>query len=94
MTNYGERIQKFKQTGNLKHLDRTELDKACFVLDATYSDSKDFAVWTFSDKVLKDKAYVIAKNLKYVGYQRRFANTVYKFFDKKKQDRERVEIKS
>ena len=44
MTNYGERIQKFKQTGNLKHLDRTELDKACFVLDATYSDSKDFAV--------------------------------------------------
>ena len=84
ITNYRERIQQFRQTGNLKHLDRNELDKACFVLDATYSDSKDFAVWAISDKVLKDKAYVIAKNLKYGGYQRRFANMVYRLFDKKK----------
>ena len=37
----------------------------------------------FSDKVLKDKAFNIAKNLKYDGYQRGLASMVYKFFDKK-----------
>ena len=37
----------------------------------------------FSDKVLKDKALNIAKNLKYDGYQRGLASMVYKFFDKK-----------
>ena len=36
-----------------------------------------------SDKVLKDKAFNIAKNPKYDGYQREFASMVYKFFDKK-----------
>ena len=35
-----------------------------------------------SDKVLKDKAFNIAKNPKYDGYQREFASMVYKFFDK------------
>ena len=29
-----ERIQKFRETGNLRHLYRNELDKACFVHDA------------------------------------------------------------
>ena len=33
-TKYRERIQKFRETGNLKHLYRKELDKACFVHDA------------------------------------------------------------
>ena len=32
---------KFTETGNLKHLYRNELDKTCFVHDATYSNSKD-----------------------------------------------------
>ena len=36
-----------------------------------------------SDKVLRDKAFNIAKNPKYNGYQRGLASTVYKFFDKK-----------
>ena len=36
-----------------------------------------------SDKVLKDKAFNIAKNPKYDGYQRGLASMVYKFFDKK-----------
>ena len=35
------RIQKFRETGNLKHLRRSELDKACFAPAATFSDSKD-----------------------------------------------------
>ena len=57
-----ERIHKFKETGNLKHLYRNELDKGCFVHDAAYSDSKDLAKRTISDNILKNRAYEIAKN--------------------------------
>ena len=39
-TKHRERIQKFRETGNLKHLYRNELDKACFAHDAGYSESK------------------------------------------------------
>ena len=49
-----DRIQKFKENGNLKHLYRNEIDKTCFAHDAGYSDSKYLAKITFSDKVLKD----------------------------------------
>ena len=38
---------------------------------------------TQSDKVLKDKAFEIASNPKYDGYQRWLASMVYKFFGKK-----------
>ena len=62
---------------------RNELDKACFAHDAAYSDSKDLAKRTISDKILKDRAYDIAKNHNYGGYQRALVNMVYKFFDKK-----------
>ena len=31
-----ERIQKFKETGNTKHIYRNELDKACFQHDMAY----------------------------------------------------------
>ena len=47
-----------------------------------YGDFKDLARRTASDKVLRDKAFNIAKNPKYDGYQRRLASMVYKFFDK------------
>ena len=47
-----------------------------------YGDFKDLARKTTSDKVLRDKAFNIAKNPKYDGYQRGFASTVYKFFNK------------
>ena len=59
------------------------MDKVCFAHDAVYSDSKDLAKRTQSDRVLKDKAYEIANNPKYDGYQRGLASMVYKFFDKK-----------
>ena len=36
-------MKKLRETGNLKHLYRNELDKACFADDAAYSDSKDLA---------------------------------------------------
>ena len=40
-------------------------------------------ILTASDKVLRDKAFSIAKNPKYDGYQRRLASMVHKCFDKK-----------
>ena len=83
-TKHCERIQKFRGTENLKHLYRNELDKACFAYDAAYSDSKDFAKRTISDKILKDRAYEIARNRNCDRYQRALASMVYKFFDKKK----------
>ena len=39
-TKHQERTQKFRETSNLKHLYRNELDKACFAHDAGYSESK------------------------------------------------------
>ena len=45
---------------------------------------KDLAKRTASDKVLRDKAFDIAKNPKYDGYQRGVASMVYKFYDKKR----------
>ena len=48
-----------------------------------YGDFKDLKRRTFSDKVLRDKAFIIAKNPKYDGYQRGLASLVYKFFDNK-----------
>ena len=78
-----ERIQKFRKTGNLEHLYRNEVDKTCFAHDAAYSDSKDLAERTISDKILKDRLYEIAGNRGYDGYQRALVSMVYKFFDKK-----------
>ena len=78
-----ERIQKFKETGDIKYIFKNELDKACFKHDMAYGDFKDLARKTASDHVLRDKAFDIAKNPKYAGYQRSLAATVYKFFDKK-----------
>ena len=77
-----ERIQKFKEPVDTKYIYRNELDKACFQHGMTYRDFKDFERRTASDKVLRDKAFSIAENPKYDGYQRR-ASMVYKFFDKK-----------
>ena len=44
---------------------------------------KDLKRRTQSDKVLKDKAFEIASNPKYDGYQRELASMLYTFFDKK-----------
>ena len=47
-----------------------------------YGDFKDLTRRAASDKTLHDKAFNIAKNPKYDGYQRGLASMVYKFFDK------------
>ena len=77
-TKHHERIQKFRETGNLKHLHRNELDEACFAHDAAYSDGKDLIKRTIPDKILKDRAYKIARNRNYDEYQRTLASMGYK----------------
>ena len=48
-----------------------------------YGKTKYVAKKTQSDKVLRDKAFKIASDPKFDGYQRGLASMVYKFFDKK-----------
>ena len=47
-----------------------------------YWDLKNLTKKTAFDKLLCNKAFNIAKNLKYDGYQRGLVSMVYKFFDK------------
>ena len=82
-TKYKERIQKIMNTGDTRFIYKNDLDKACFQHDSAYSDSKDLIKKTQSDKILRDKAFNIAKNPKYDGYQRGLVSMIYKFFDKK-----------
>ena len=78
-----ERIQKFKETGDTSYIYKNESDKACFQHDIVYGDFKDFTKRAIADKVLRDKAFKIASDQKYDGYQRGLASMVDKFFDKK-----------
>ena len=45
-----------------------------------YGDFKDLTKRTASDKILRDKAFNIAKNPKYNGYQGGVASIIYIFF--------------
>ena len=78
-----ERIQKFKETGDSRYIYQNELDKACFQHDMAYGDFKDLTRRTASDKILRDKAFNIAKNPKYDGYPRGLPSLVDNFFNKK-----------
>ena len=60
-----ERIQTFRETGNLNHLYRNELGKACFAHNVAHYDHKDLAKSIISDKILKERAFEIAKNRNY-----------------------------
>ena len=68
-----ERIQKIKETVDTNYIYKNELDKACFQHDMAYGQFKDLERRTASAKVLRDKAFNIAKNPKYEGYQRGLA---------------------
>ena len=83
LTKNKEIIQKFKETGDTSYIYKNELDKACFQHDMAYGDFKDLAKRTTANKALRDKAFKIASDQKYDGYQRGLASMVYKFFDKK-----------
>ena len=65
-TKHKQRIQKFKET-HTNYIYKNELDKACFAHDAAYSDSKDLTKRTVADKILRNRAFNIAKDPKYVG---------------------------
>ena len=78
-----ERIAKFTQTGNTDFIYRNELAKACCQYDIAYGKSKDLTKRIQLDKFLRDKAFKIAIDPKYDGYQRGLASVVYKFSDKK-----------
>ena len=82
-TKHKQRIQKFKETSDTNYIYKNELDKACFTHDVAYSDSKDLTKRTAADKILRNRAFNIAKDPKYDGYRRGLASMVYKFFDKK-----------
>ena len=85
-TKYCERIQTFRETGNLNHLYENEIYKACFALNAAYSDNKDLAQRINSDKILEEKAFEIARNRNYDGYQRALVSMVCRFFDKNRSE--------
>ena len=77
-----ERIQKFKETGDTRYIYKNELDKACFQDDMAYGDFKEIGRRTASDKVLRYKAFNVAKNPKYDGYQRGLASVFIIFLIK------------
>ena len=62
-----ERIQKFKEIWDTSYIYKIELDKAYFQNDMEYWDFKDSKRRTFSDKVLRDKAFNTVRNSKYNG---------------------------
>ena len=89
-----ERVEKFKETRDTSYIYKNKLDKACFQHDMAYGDFKDLARRTASDNVLRGKAFNIAKNPKYDGYQRGLVSSAYKLFDKKsKGSRFNIEVK-
>ena len=87
-----ERIKKFKGTGDTNYIYKNELDKACFQHNMVYGDFKDLKRITFSDKILRDKAFNIAKNLKYDGYQKGLASMVINFLTKKSPLRFQIDL--
>ena len=86
-TKHRARILKFRETDNLKHLCRNELDKACFAHDAPYYDSKDLAKTSISDDIFKDRAYEIAsmlyKQVSEVSVNKQLAEELHKLVNTK-----------
>ena len=78
-----ERIQKFKETGDARYNNQSELVKACFQHDKAHEDFHYLPRKAAADKLLRDKTFNIARNPSYDGYQGALATMFYKFFDKK-----------
>ena len=75
-TKHKQRIQKFNETGDTNYIYKNEI-YTIYIYDTIYTKR------TAADKILKNKAFDIAKDPKYDGYQRGLASMVYKFFDSK-----------
>ena len=78
LTKNKERTNKFKEAGDSRYIYQNELDKAFFQHDMAHADFDDL-----DRKTTANKAFNIAKNPKYDGYQHGLASMVYNFFDKK-----------
>ena len=74
------------QTGYTNHIYKNDLGKGCFQHDMAYGKYKDLTKRTESEKVLRDKAFKIAGNPKYDGFESGLASLIYKFFDKESKD--------
>ena len=71
---YSQKTKKeYIRNGDSRYIYQQKLDKACFQYDMAYGDFKDLTRRTASDKILRDKAFNIAKATKYDRYQRGFA---------------------
>ena len=57
-----KRIQIFNETRGTYYIDKNELHKACFQHDIAFGDFKDLATRTAADKLLRNKAFNVAKN--------------------------------
>ena len=86
MLNINKEFKSLNETGDTSYIYKNELDKACFIHDVAYSDSKDLTKRTIADKILRNRAFNIAKDPKYDGYQRGLASMVYRLFDKKSKE--------
>ena len=62
------------------------MDKVCFQHDMAYIKYKDLEKRTQSDKILKGKAFAIANNPKYDGYQIRLASMLYNFLTRNQKE--------
>ena len=94
-TKHRGRIQTFRETDNLKHLCRNELDKACFAHDAPYYDSTDLAKRSISDDIFKDRAYEIAsmvyKQVSEVRVNKQLAEELHKLVIQKSKGRKSMQ---
>ena len=61
-----ERIQKFKETRGSQYIYKNELEKVSFQHNMADGDFKDLTRRTASDRILRDKAFNIAKSPKYM----------------------------
>ena len=74
--------RKIKETGDSPYIYQNELVEVYSQHDMAYGDFKDLARRTNSDKILREKAFNIAKNPKCDGYQKGLPSIVSKSFDK------------
>ena len=83
--NFQKRKKKYKKikTGYSRYIYQSDPDKTCFQHDMAFGNFENRNRKTVSDEILRYKAFNIAKNTKYDGYQRGLASMVYKCFDKK-----------
>ena len=77
-TKHEQRIQKFKETGDTNYVCKNELDKACFVHDAAYSDSKDLIKRTASMVYKFFDSKVPGSGAKLIPQNEQLANELHK----------------